>query len=179
MTMPGYAVPDDDVVDVGVISVGGSAAAWGATIDGLKWDPGKEVRHIEYDGRSFEHVGLHRTIRYNSVLSGKIKRGGAAFMLDLEPGSESDGSSTNQVTLLAAREPWTEGMYLEDVFYIGRQQDGVVFRVSMPFAYVRKYSMQTKDNNEAEWDVEIVPAKDPADTDPYAVPFAYQYVPAA
>ena len=181
MTMPGFRVPDDDIVDVGVISVGGVAEAWGATIDGLQWDPGKEVRHVTYDGNSFKHANLLRTVRYDAKLSGKVKRGGPEFMLDLEPGSESDGSSGsdgNVITLLAARTPWTEEMLLEDVYYIGRQQDGVVFRVHMPLAYIESYKMVTKDNDEAQWDIVIVPAKSAAsaEADPHSPPFAYQYV---
>jgi hypothetical protein len=179
MTWPGNRVPDDDIVDVGIITVGGVAEAWGATIDGLTWDPGKKVRHPEWDGRSFEHEGMHRTVTYDSKLSGKVKRGGPEFMLDLEPGSESDGSSGsdgNVVTLLDARVPWSEGMYLEDVYYIGRQQDHVMMRVYMPRAYIKSYKMSTKDNNEAEWDIEIVPALAASETNTAKVPFAYQYV---
>lgn len=179
MTMPGYRVPDDDIVDVGVITVNGVAAAWAASIDGLKWDPGKKVRHIEYDGRSFEHEGLHRTVGYDAKLSGKVKRGGVDFMLDLEPGSESDGSSGsdgNVVTLLDARTPWEAGQYLSDVYYIGRQQDGILMRVHMPMAYINKYSLTTKDNNEAEWDIELVPVVPADETNTYKVPFSYQFV---
>ena len=180
--MPGYKVPDDDVLDVGVIAVGGVAAAWAATEGGLTWDPGKKVRHIEYDGRSFEHEGLQRTIGYDAKLTGKIKRGGAAFLLDLEPGSTSDGSSGsdgNGITLLAARQPWEAGTYLEDVFYIGLQQDGNIFRIDIPMAYVKEYKMVTKDNDEAVWDITLVPVKPASDTDPYSIPFTYHIVAAA
>jgi hypothetical protein len=178
MTMPGYAVPDDAIVDVGVIAVGGVVAAWAATEGGLTWDPGKKVRHVEYDGRSFEHANLLRVTGYDSKLSGKIKRG---FTLDFEPGSESDGSSGsdgNQVTLLEARLPWEEGDCLTDVYYIGQQQDQVIFRIYMPLAYVKTYKMVTKDNDEATWDIEIVPVKsaESATSDPYSPPFTYQLV---
>lgn len=182
MTMPAYKVPDDDIVDVGVIAVGGVAAAWAATEGGLTWDPKKKVRHPTWDGQSFEHEGLHRTIGYDSGLSGKIKRGGAALMLDLEPGSSSDGSSGsdgNVVTLLDARLPWEAGQYLDDVYYIGQQQDGVVFRVHMPRAYVKSYKMVTKDNDEATFDIDIVPVLPASETNTNKVPFTYQYVPAA
>jgi hypothetical protein len=177
MTMPGYAVPDDAIVDVGVIAVGGVVAAWAATEGGLTWDPGKKVRHVEYDGRSFEHANLLRVTGYDSKLSGKIKRG---FTLDFEPGSESDGSSGsdgNSVTLLEARLP-EEGDCLTDVYYIGQQQDQVIFRIYMPLAYVKSYKMVTKDNDEATWDIEIVPVKssESATSDPYSPPFTYQLV---
>jgi len=179
VTMPAYAVPNDAPVDVGVIAVGGVVAAWAATEGGLTWDPGKKVRHVEYDGRSFEHEGLHRTTGYDAKLSGKIKRGGAALMLDLEPGSSSDGSSGsdgNMVTLLDARLPWEEGQYLEDVYYIVQQQDGLIFRVHMPLAYVKTYKLVTKDNDEGMWDIDLVPVKPASDENPYSPPFTYQYV---
>lgn len=176
MTMPGYAVPDDAIVDVGVIAVGGVAAAWAATEGGLTWDAGKKVRHVEYDGRSFEHEGLHRTTGYDAKLSGKIKRG---FTTDFEPGSTSDGSSGsdgNVVSLLDARLPWSEGDYLADVYYIGQQQDQTIFRIHMPLAYVKTYKLVTKDNDEATWDIELVPVKPASDTNPYSPPFTYQIV---
>jgi hypothetical protein len=179
MTWPGYVKPEEYIVDVGVITVGGVAEAWGATVDGIQWDPGKEVRHPEWDGRSSEHEGMHRTIRYNAKLTGKIKRGGAALMLDFEPGSESDGSSGsdgNTVSLLDVRQPWETGMYLEDVYYIGRQQDQTMMRVYMPRAYVKSYKLATKDNDEATWDIELVPALLASETNINTVPFAYQYV---
>jgi hypothetical protein len=181
MAMPGYAVPDDAIVDVGVIAVGGVAAAWAATEGGLSWDPGKKVRGVEYDGKSFEHAGLLRVTGYDAKLSGKVKRG---FTTDFEPGSSSDGSSGsdgNVVTLLEARLPWTENMLLADVYYIGQQQNQVIFRIHMPLAYVKMYKLVTKDNDEGVWDIEIVPVKTSASavSDPYSPPFTYQLVAAA
>lgn len=179
MQWPGYRKPEGFVVDVGLIMVGGITEAFGATIGGLSWDPGKDVRSIPYDGKSSEQVGLQRTLKYDAKLSGKIKRGGPAFVMALEPGSSSDGSSGsdgNVVTLLDARTPWVEGDYLQDVFYIGRQEDQTIMYVRMPFAFVSKYKLQTKDNDEAEWDVEFMPALGPDETNSNKVPFTYGFV---
>ena len=175
MTWPGYAKPEEYIVDVGLITVGGIAEAWGATVGGLKWEPGKKVRGVEFDGKSNEIVGLQRTIKYD----GKVKRGGPSFILDLEPGSSSDGSSGsdgNVVTLLDARTPWEQGDYLADVYYIGRQEDQKIMYVHMPFAYVEKYSLQTKDNDEAEWDIDLVPCLGPDETNINKIPFSYGFV---
>jgi hypothetical protein len=179
MQWPGYRKPEEFIVDTGLIMVGGIAEAWGATIGGIKWDPGKDVRSIPYDGKSSEQVGLQRTLKYDAKLSGKVKRGGPEFIMDLEPGSSSDGSegsSGNVVTLLDARTPWVEGDYLQDVYYIGRQEDEQIMYIHMPFAYVSKYSLQTKDNDEAEWDVELVPALGPDETNSNKIPFTYGFV---
>lgn len=177
LTWPGYTKPTGYLVDVGVIAVNGSAEAWGASVGGLTWDPKKVVRHPEWDGRSSEIEGMHRTIRYEPTLSGKIKRGGASFLMDLEPGSESDGSSGtsdgNTVTLLDLRTPWTEGMYLENVTYLGRQQDGNILLIHMPRAYVKSYKLATKDNDEGEWDVDIIAVLAASETNVNAVPFTY------
>ena len=180
MTWPGYKKPEDYIVDVGVITVGGVAEAWGATVDGLKWDPGKKVRMVEFDGRSSEIEGMQRTIAYDAKLSGKVKRGGPSMILDFEPGSESDGSSGsdgNVITLLDARSPWQEGMYLDDVYYIGRQQDLTVMYIHMPVAYVQKYELATKDNDEAAWDIVLVPVLPAEETNLNKVPFTYAFVP--
>lgn len=177
LAWPGYTKPQGYIVDVGVITVGGTAEAWGATVGGITWDPKKKVRHPEWDGKSFEIEGMHRTITYEPMLSGKVKRGGAAFMMDLEPGSESDGSSGdssgNTVTLLDARTPWTEGMYLDDVHYLGRQQDGNLLLINMPRAVVKSYKLATKDNDEGEWDIELVPVLAASETNVNKVPFTY------
>lgn len=177
LAWPGYTKPEGYIVDVGVITVGGVAEAWGATVDGLQWDPKKKVRHPEWDGRSFEHEGMHRTTTYEPTLSGKVKRGGASFLMDLEPGSESDGSSGgssgNTVTLLDARTPWTAGMYLEDVHYLGRQQDGNILLINMERAYVKEYKLATKDNDEGVWDITLVPVLPEGETNPNKAPFTY------
>jgi hypothetical protein len=179
LAWPGYAKPSGFVVDVGIIAVGGVAEAWGATIGGLQWDPGKKVRHPDWDGRSSEVEGMHRTIGYDAKLSGKVKRGGAG-LLDFEPGAESDGSSGgssgNTITLLDVRTPWAAGMYLEDVHYLGRQQDGTILLINMPRAYVKTYKLATKDNEEGEWDIEIVPVLSASETNMNKVPFTYGIV---
>lgn len=180
MTWPGYKKPEEYIVDVGVITVGGIAEAWGATVGGLQFDPGKDVRNVPFDGKSSEIVGLHRTIKYDAKLSGKVKRGGPSLILDLEPGSSSDGSSGsdgNVVTLLDARTPWEEGDYLADVYYVGRQEDESIMYVHMPFAFVSKYKLATKDNDEGEWDIEIMPALGPDETNLNKVPFTYGFIP--
>lgn len=179
LAWPGYTKPDKFVVDVGVITVGGVAEAWGATEGGLNWDPGKKVRHVTFDGMSSEIEGMHRTIAYDAKLSGKIKRGGAV-LLDFEPGSESDGSSGgssgNTISLLDVRTPWEAGMYLEDVHYLGRQQDGNIYLINIPRAYVKSYKLATKDNEEGVWDIELVPVLLASETNINKVPFTYGIV---
>jgi len=171
-----YSKPTGFIVDVGFIVVGDNLEAIGATVGGIKWDPKKTVREVEFDGKSGPIAGMQRTIKYEPTLSGKIKRGGGDFISILEPGSESDGSSGsdgNVITLLDARTPWTVDMMLENVYYVGRQEDGDTFYVHFPFAYVSKYSLQTKDNDEGEWDVEIIPCLSDTETNINKVPFNY------
>jgi len=137
------------------------------------------VRMVEFDGRSSEIEGMQRTIAYDAKLSGKVKRGGPSMILDFEPGSSSDGSSGsdgNVVTLLDARSPWQEGDYLEDVYYIGRQQNLVMMWIHMPRAYVKTYKLATKDNDEATWDIELVPVLPASETNLNKVPFTYAFI---
>lgn len=179
---PGYRKPEDFLTDVGVIAIGGSTEAWGATVDGIQFDPGKEVRTVEFDGRSSEQEGQQRTIRYNAKLTGKVKRGGASTILAFEPGSSaSDGSDSNgnEVTLLDARSPWQTGMYLENVNYIGRQSNLEVMHVFFERAYVKTYKLVTKDNDEGTWDIEIIPVLPASETNLNKVPFRYRFIPDA
>ena len=130
-----YSKPTGFIVDVGFIVVGDNLEAIGATVGGIKWDPKKTVREVEFDGKYGPIAGMQRTIKYEPMLSGKIKRGGADFISLLEPGAESDGSSGsdgNVITLLDARTPWTVDMMLENVYYVGRQEDGDTFYVHFP-----------------------------------------------
>ena len=180
MTWPGYKQPEDFVTDVGIIAIGGSTEAWGATVDGLNFDPGREVRIVEFDGRSSEQEGQHRTIRYNAKLTGKIKRGGASTILAFELGSTaSDGSDSNgnEVTLLDARTTWQPGQYLENINYIGRQSNEEVMHVFMERGYVKTYKLATKDNDEGVWDVEIVPVLLATETNLNKIPFKYRFIP--
>lgn len=179
---PGYKKPEDFITDVGIIAIGGSTEAWGATTDGITWDPGKKVREVEFDGKSSSQVGQIRTIGYDAKLTGKVKRGGASTVLAFEPGSSSDGGSDsngNTVTLLDARTTWEEGMFLEDVHYIGRQSNAEVMHVYMERAYVSKYKLVTKDNDEGIWDIEIVPVLPEDETNLNKIPFVYRYIPDA
>lgn len=174
MPVPSYAVPSAYLIDVGVITVGGKTAVVSATVGGLKWSPGAEVRHVQFDGLRHEIQLQHRNTGGSPVLSGKVLSSSDANVIRMHPGSSSDGSTMNTITPLAANTFWVAGDYLTDVYYIGRRQDGKAFMVHMPKAYIRKAEVATTDKNESGWDVEIVPVLASTETDLAKVPYTYE-----
>jgi len=174
MPFPGYAVPTQYLIDAGLLTIGGNTVTWGATVGGLKWQPGNEVRHVQFDGLRAEIQGQHRNTGGSPVISGKVLSSSDANVIRMHPGSSSDGSSTNTITPLQSDVFWQSGAYLTDVYYVGRRQDGKVFMIHAPVCYVRKAELSTTDKNESGWDIEIVPVL-PEDTDNIsAAPYTYQ-----
>jgi len=174
MPFPGYAVPTQYLIDVGVITIGGKVAAWGATVGGLKFSPGLEVRHVQFDGLRAEIQGQHRFTGGSPVISGKVLSSSEANVIRMHPGSSSDGSSTNVITMLQNDVFWSAGDYLTDVYLIMRRQDNKVFMVHAPVCYVRKAELSTTDKNESGWDVELVPVLDSDTTNISEVPYTYE-----
>lgn len=174
MPFPGYAVPDKYLIDVGVITIGGKTAAWGATVGGLKFASGLEVRHVQFDGLRAEIQLQHRYTGGSPVISGKVLSASDANVIRMHPGSSSDGSTMNTITLLQNDVFWSAGDYLTDVYYIGRRQDNKVFMIHMPVAYVRKAEFTTTDKNETGWDIELVPVLSSSETNISEVPYTYE-----
>ena len=174
MPFPGYAVPTQYLIDVGLITIGGKTAAWGATVGGLKFSPGNEVRHVQFDGLRSEIQLQHRNIGGAPVLSGKVLSSSEANVIRMNPGSSSDGSTLNTITLLQSDVFWSAGDYLTDVYYIGRRQDNKVFMIHMPVAYVRKAELTTTDKNESGWDIELVPVLPSTETNISVASFTYE-----
>src|SRR5690242_20002648 len=107
MPFPGYAVPSQYLIDVGVITIGGKTVAWGATVGGLKWSPGNEVRHVQFDGLRAEIQLQHRNTGGSPVLSGKVLSSSDANVIRMHPGSSSDGSTMNTITPLQSDVFWS------------------------------------------------------------------------
>lgn len=173
-------LPKDAVINAGVImrSISSVPTVIGTTIGGFKFDPGKEIRHLGYDGNQSEVVGGHRIIKWMPVLSFVIQElgdstTGKQFALLENGGAETDtGHQSTAKGLIRTLTPKSGGVlfaagdYLTDVIAIGELAGGGNYnyaRVHFANAYCRKYDLQTADNGEGKIAVELLAVLSAAD----------------
>jgi len=151
MTAPltGYtsALPTDVLMDSGVLYVG--ATVIGATLGGLKFDPGTEYRNVEFDGKRSPVRGLDRKSAVMPKLTGTLIQLSTTNVAQIEPGATTvatgawTGSTSYQGkasgTLLAS------GDYLTDVRAIWLRGSGAFVQVRFPAALLVKYDMTSQD----------------------------------
>lgn len=173
---PGYTAPADLVIDAGLLRYGNAsysaATPFGTSRDGFTFDDGRAIRHVPFDGGHAPIQGLSRNTDFQSKIKGKFLTITPANMLQINPGSTSDGSSgSNTLTMKKAGVLFASGDYGTDLWWIGRQQvDGTLFLVHFPLFLVSKYSIVSKHNDEWLIDTEIL-AVLPTGSDPQACPF--------
>lgn len=171
MAFPGYTAPQAFGIDAGVFLVGSTPI--GATKGGMQFDPGVEIRHIEFDGLSTEIAGLHRITKYTATMSAKVLDLTDAALSRYFPGATSDGSSNNLFTMKDAREFWVTGDYLTNLKFVQQQSDGSAesFVITFARAMVKVNSITTEDNNETVVDVTFTAVLDVGATDLEAAPY--------
>lgn len=156
----GYSatLPKDVLLDSGVLYLGSTPLC--ASRGGLSFDPAKELRNIEFDGKKSPILGLDRVVRVAPVISGTMIEFGQADITNYDAGATSTFASATAVTgvitpkkggiLLAAAD------YLTNLGLVFERADGSGYvRVRFPKALCRKYSLKGTDGEEAEVDVEF------------------------
>ena len=177
MTFPGYVAPTLALIDAGVMHVGPTPAGMGATRGGLRFDPGRELRHIDFDGKRSDIAGLHRVTSYDPKLSGNMIEFSQAAVGRYEPGHASAESGSDMVfTPIAADQFLVAGDYLRHVTWTGRLQDNKAARVKFDWALVRKYTMTTTDKGEVAVEIEIVGVLAPGETNLSKCPYTIEYL---
>src|SRR5690242_14995414 len=86
-TWPGPTKPADVALDAGVLYVGDTPVAMGATRGGLSFDPGVTWRETDWDGKTTSIAGQERIVEYNSTITGKIVSLSSTLLQQLNPGS--------------------------------------------------------------------------------------------
>ena len=176
-------LPDDCLLDSGVFFL--DATPIGVTRGGTRFDPGKEVRNIEYDGKRSNVAGLDRITMYNSTLGATLIEFGSTDsgnqISRLEQGSSTDDSggesspmgTVKTYTPKAAGAFFTAGEYAANLRVVFERSGGGYAAVHFPIAFVARYSIQSQDKNEAGIDAEFharLSAAD-ADTNPGKCPY--------
>lgn len=157
MPISGYTatLPTDVLLDSGVLYIGGSVFA--ATRGGLQFNPNKEMRNIEFDGKRAPIRGLDRVTAVAPVISGTVIELTPADIPTFEPGATTVAAATG-VTRYIGKQAGTllvSGDYITDVRVIWQRGNGAYVQVRFAAALVSSWQIAGTDNEEAAISIEI------------------------
>lgn len=160
MSFPGYVKPTEAMVDAGVLYLRNPDASnligMGPSRGGLTFSPGKEMRNVEFDGKTMPVAGLDRVLRTLPTLSGGLIDFSRKSLGYYEAGSTSaDSGSMARIQPLASTEFLSAGAYLKDVLWITRNQDNTITVIGIPRALVTTYEVVGEADNEVIANVTI------------------------
>ncbi len=159
-------IPNDVLLDSGIILIGPSpAVAYSAQEGGVKWDPGKTIREIEFDGKRSAVAGLDRTVMWKPKLTATILEVPLPAWSQLEPGSvlatvAGGPSGATQIQPKPAGIMYAAGDYIINARVAWQRTDGTYFQIRMPKALVVKWDIAGTDKQEAKWAIELEPRLD-------------------
>lgn len=175
-TWPGPTKPTDVALDAGVLYVGTTPVAMGATRGGLTFDPGVTEREYDWDGKTSPVAGTERVTAYDAKITGKIVGMSSALLLQLYPGStkttDAGPPSVDTITPINAAKiiPGDTG-YLQNVCLIHLLSDGSIEQVIFAVAKVISPKFNATDKNEGEIDITIRAYLASTETDTTKCPF--------
>jgi hypothetical protein len=178
MPFPGYTKPTEAMIDAGVLYLRSPSSSaligMGPTRGGLTFNPGGEMRNVEFDGKTTDIEGLDRVLRYNSTLSGGLIDFSARSLGYYEPGnvSAASGSST-MIKPIGATEFLAPGAYLKDVLWISRNQDNRIKVVGFPRGLVTEKEIVGEADNETIVNLTIKACLPAAATDINECPYRW------
>lgn len=161
-------LPSDVVINAGVIMLGSTVK--GTTVGGIKFDPGKVMRPLGYDGKTSDVVGGDRIVSWDPVLSFVMQELGDSTTGNqlglIEPGStQADaGHASSAKGLIRTVTPKAAGIllaaneYLTDLYAILQLGGAGVYnyaRLHFPYALCTKYDIQSADAAEVKVNVEV------------------------
>ncbi len=153
-------LPTDTLIEAGVLFR--AATAIGVTQGPPKFDPGKTITPIEFDGKRVDVQGLDRITRWKPRVSATLIEFGGSTTGNqlgfLEPGSTSathDHGTTTRIQPRAAGVLFASGEYLVDLRIMFERAGGGYAAIYMPIAYCIKYEVQGNDAKEGKVSVEF------------------------
>jgi hypothetical protein len=162
MSFPGYVKPTQAMVDAGVLYLRDTTTlvGVGATRGGLTFSPGREMRNIEFDGKTTAIEGGDRVLRYEATISGSMIDFSAKSLSYYEPGSTATTQGTAPATVtrispLGATTFLTANAYLKDVMWISRNQDNSITVVGFPSGLVTEFEIASEQDSEAVANITI------------------------
>jgi len=129
-------------------------AKFGVTRGGIAFDPGRQLRSIEFDGRSSTGVvGLDVVDGYEPTLKATVIELDDIQLARLEPGATitaAAGGNPKIIRPKAANTPLADADYLSDVRAVIEQANGKFVRIHFPRALATIDSFKTNPKGEAE-----------------------------
>lgn len=148
-------LPAATLLDVAVLwynTFGGTPhpTKFGVSVGGLTFEPGREIRHIEFDGRRDEIEGLHRFVGRTGVISGTVLIEFPKHIPLVEPGiTDATVGSITTWTPKASSTLWTPNThYLNNLRMVGTKPSGTFVDVTFGRAYCRAFQWVGEDKNE-------------------------------
>jgi hypothetical protein len=161
MSFPGYVKPTEAMIDAGVLYLRDPAnttvmVGIGPSRGGLTFNPNREMRNVEFDGKAAMIDGLDRVLRTNPQLTGGLIDFSRKSLGYYEPDSTSgDSGSVGRISPIDATVFLAAGAYLKDVMWISRNQDNSITAVGFPRALVTEYEVVGEQDNETIANVTI------------------------
>lgn len=175
-------LPTDTLLDTGVMYAGSNIFA--AQEGGLKFDPGKTFRQVQFDGQRSKVKGLDRIVMFEPKITGTIIELGPTKIPQLEPGASAvtlTGSPSGYTTGYRPKQAgvlFVSGDYLSTFRCIWQRGDGTYVQVRFyDGAYIDKWDAAGTDKQEVKIAIEVcavldmsVTGRDVADA-PYVVEY--------
>ncbi len=149
-------LPTDTLLDSGVLYLGTSI--FSATSGGLKFDPQRQTRDMEFDGRKSPVALLDRTIYVRPMITGVVYQVPSTSFASLEPGAStvslSGGpSGSTQIQPKAAGTMYVSGDYISNVRAVWYRANGTYVQIRFPKGICDKWDMAGRDREEVLFSV--------------------------
>jgi hypothetical protein len=151
------SLPDDVLLNTGVLYKGTEAndgrTPIGVSRGGLTFNPNKEVRNIEFDGKRAKISGLDRVIDVNPVIEGTFIQLGTVQIPIFETGvttAAGSGNVTTDHTPQNADLLYGPEDYINNLTLVFQRQAGGFVQVRFYQAVVSTYNWAGTDKSEAE-----------------------------
>lgn len=147
MPLSGYSadLPADLLMDTGILYAG--TTLLGATRGAPRFDPGKEMSNIDFDGKRTDIMGLDRVDRYNSVISATLIEFDAADIARFEPGATNSGTDPVVYVPKDAGTLFASGDYITDLRLIFERGGGGYACIHFPRAIVQRWQVAGNKND--------------------------------
>ena len=151
------SLPADVLLNTGVLYKGNAAndgqTPFGVSRGGLTFNPNKEVRNIEYDGKRAKVAGLDRVIDVNPVIEGTFIQLGTSQIPIYESGVATSAGSAPVTTKHVPQDAdllYGTSDYIDNLRLVYARQSGGFVQVRFYQALVTQYSWAGTDKSEAE-----------------------------
>lgn len=143
------------ILDTGSISADlttpGTLELIGGTRGGFSFDPGAEIRNVEYDGKRANVAELDRITMYKPSFTGTIITANSKLIRFLHAGATGTGTT---ITPPEAGTMFVAAQYHKWAL-VFKRGDASTVTITFPYALVTSYTVGGQDNNEGEISVTI------------------------